>query len=197
MKIILMGCERVGARLALLFDRAGHDVAIVDLHVESFGRLGPEFRGLTLAGTGIDEDVLKSLGIEQADLFLAVTNEDNANIMAAQIAKYTFQVPRVIARIYEPDREETFHQMGLETICPTTLISNRIYEAVVTGAEAHIGQVAPTPAGPAPAPDTAPSPVSAAAAVLAGGSHAEVGVPAGAGRDGTERPHSLRQRFFR
>src|SRR5262245_17069527 len=94
MKIVIMGCGRVGARLALLFEREGHDVSVIDLYADSFARLGANFRGTTVAGTGIDEDVLKAAGIQQADIFLAVTQQDNANIMAAQIAKLMFQVPR-------------------------------------------------------------------------------------------------------
>ena len=180
MKIVIMGCGRVGARLARIFDREGHDVSVVDLNASSFARLGEDFRGQTVAGTGIDEDVLKSLGIEHADIFLAVTNRDNSNFMAAQIARISFRVPRVIARIYEPDREETFHQLGLDTICPTTLISNRIYEAVSSNAEAHIPPVQLQPAAtilPTPLPEA----------------HEDEG----AERAGGHLAHSLRQRFFR
>jgi len=187
MKIVIMGCGRVGTRLAQLFDQEGHEVAVVDLQSRAFGRLGPNFRGQTVTGTGIDEDVLKSLGIEHADVFLAVTNRDNANIMAAQIAKLTFHVPRVIARIYEPDREETFHQMGLETICPTTLISNRIYEVLSSGADAHIAGVNPQ----APPVESSSPPLVPAGA---NGTHQES--PA-LERQGGHLAHSLRQRFFR
>lgn len=188
MKIIIMGCGRVGARLAQLFDSEGHDVGVVDLHTESFARLGPDFRGATLTGTGIDEDVLKAIGIESADLFLAVTNRDNSNIMAAQTAKLTFRVPRVLARIYEPDREETFHQMGLETICPTTLISNRVYEAVAKGIDAHVDRVQP---GPRPA---LPAPVSPVAG--SNGSTAAYSDESDV-HHGPNLAHVLRQRFFR
>jgi len=188
MKIVIMGCGRVGTRLAQLFDQEGHDVAIVDLHTESFARLGPNFHGTTMAGTGIDEDVLKSVGIEHADLFLAVTNRDNSNIMAAQIAKMTFRVPRVIARIYEPDREETFHQLNLETICPTTLISNRIYEAVSTGEDAHMPRVEPVPL---------PSLPAEIESVAAGPLEEPAGVGHGSTEERAHRGHSLRQRFFR
>ncbi|HUS13980.1 MAG TPA: TrkA family potassium uptake protein [Chloroflexia bacterium] len=189
MKIVIMGCGRVGTRLAQLFDREGHDVAVVDLHPEPFERLGAHFRGTTLVGTAIDEDVLRALGIETADLFLAVTNRDNANIMAAQIAKLTFRVPRVIARIYEPDREDTFHEMGLETICPTTLISNRIYEAVGSGSDAHMPSITPA-ARPAPVPLPAAAPVS----VGANGAHQD---DEHDDRHGSHLGHTLRQRFFR
>jgi voltage-gated potassium channel Kch len=132
--------------------------------------------------------VLKSVGIEQADLFLAVTNRDNSNIMAAQIAKMTFRVPRVIARIYEPDREETFHQLNLETICPTTLISNRIYEAVSTGEDAHMPRVEPVPL---------PSLPAEIESVAAGPLEEPAGVGHGSPEERAHRGHSLRQRFFR
>lgn len=185
-----MGCGRVGARLAHLFEHEGHAVTVIDLRAESFARLGPQFRGSTLAGTGIDEDVLKSAGIQEADIFLAMTNQDNANIMAAQIAQLTFQVPRVIARIYEPDRDETFHQMGLETVCPTLLVSNRVYEAVQTGIDAHIAGV--QPARPAPAGEEALLGVGADETPPANGKeHAAHDRPPG------HLAHSLRQRFFR
>lgn len=156
MKIVIMGCGRVGARLATLFDREGHHVTILDLRAEAFTRLPSDFGGETLHGTGIDEDVLRLAGIEQADLFLAMTQGDNSNIMAAQIAKINFRVPRVITRIYDPDREETYHQMGVETLCPTILISNRVYEAVASGYDAHMEAIQPAPATPRkPAPPVA------------------------------------------
>jgi len=183
MNTVIMGCGRVGARLAALFDRTGHHVTVLDRQPEAFARLPGDYRGNTRLGTGIDEDVLRAAGIESADLFLAVTNSDNANIMAAQIAKLTFRVPRVVVRIYDPDREDTFHQMGLETICPTTLIANRIYESVTHGGEVHLAAITP-----APAPVVPPTPVALA----------DPGLDAAAvdPRNG-HLPHTLRQRFFR
>jgi trk system potassium uptake protein TrkA len=133
MKIVIMGCGRVGARLAQMFDKEGHTVSVIDLNSEALLRLGENFNGSTVVGTGIDEDVLKHAGIEQADVFLALTSQDNPNIMAAQIAQLRFNVPRVITRIYDPAREDTFHEIGLETICPTTLVASRIHEAVTEG----------------------------------------------------------------
>src|SRR5690242_4551272 len=110
MKIVIMGCGRVGARLAQMFDKEGHTVSVIDLSSEALLRLGENFNGSTVVGTGIDEDVLKHAGIEQADVFLALTSQDNPNIMAAQIAQLRFNVPRVITRIYDPAREDTFHE---------------------------------------------------------------------------------------
>jgi trk system potassium uptake protein TrkA len=132
MKVVIMGCGRIGSRLANMLDSEGHDVSIIDMNAEAFGRLNPEFGGNTIVGTGIDEDVLKSAGIEQADAFVAVTNEDNPNIMASQIAKHIFGVPEVLCRIYDPVREDTYHLLGLDTVCPTTMISNVIREHIVT-----------------------------------------------------------------
>ena len=123
MKIVILGCGRVGARLAAFMEEEGHAVSIIDSLPESFDRLPDGFKGKTTLGTGIDVDVLKSAGIENADAFAAVTNFDNTNIMACQVAKEIFQVKKVLARIYDPGREMLYHELGLETICPTTLIS--------------------------------------------------------------------------
>jgi trk system potassium uptake protein TrkA len=128
--------------MATMLDRMGHDVSIIDLKRESFGRLQDDFGGQSIVGVGIDEDVLRSAGIEHADVFAAVTNGDNTNIMASQVAKELFHVPRVIARIYDPLREETYHALGLETVCPTTLISNVIVNRVLPD------EVTPAVAGP-------------------------------------------------
>jgi trk system potassium uptake protein TrkA len=134
MKVVIMGCGRIGARLATMLDNEGHAVSIIDLNPEAFGRLSPTFGGRTIVGTGIDEDVLKSAGIEEADAFVAVTTGDNRNIMASQIAKHVFGVPEVLCRIYDPEREDTYHLLGLDTVCPTTMISNVLREHIVTAA---------------------------------------------------------------
>ncbi len=123
MKIVILGCGRVGARLAQLMEASGHDVSIIDSDPAAFNRLPDNFNGQTILGTGIDVDVLKSAGIATADAFAAVTNYDNTNIMACEVAKEIFGVKQVLARIYDPGREGMYHQLGLETICPTTLVS--------------------------------------------------------------------------
>lgn len=135
MNFVILGAGRVGSRMATLLDSKGHNVSIIDKNSDAFRRLPANFHGLAVVGVGIDEDVLKSAGIEQADVFAAVTNGDNTNIMASQIAKEIFNVPRVIARIYDPIREDTYHALGLETICPTTLISNQIINDVLPPGE--------------------------------------------------------------
>lgn len=121
MRVIILGCGRVGSKLATGLDGEGHEVTVIDLNAEQFRRLGPDFKGTAMVGTGIDEDVLRRAGIEQADAFVAVTNGDNTNIMSSQIAKVVFNVAKVVTRIYDPVREGTYHDLGLETICPTTL----------------------------------------------------------------------------
>jgi trk system potassium uptake protein len=121
MKVVILGCGRVGSTLALMLDSEGHDVSIVDMDPAAFRRLGEGFRGRALPGVGISAEVLKAAGIETAAAFLAVTNGDNTNIMAAQIAKVVFGVPRVMARIYDPLRAEVYRETGIETLCITTL----------------------------------------------------------------------------
>src|SRR6266498_5546516 len=104
MKIIILGCGRVGIYLARSLDKAGHKVTVIDRNSDSFTKLGADYGGQMVLGTGIDEDVLKKAGIERADAFVAVTNGDNTNAMAAQIAKHVFHVQHVVARLYDPIR---------------------------------------------------------------------------------------------
>ena len=106
-------------------------MTVVDVNAVSFRRLTPDFKGDTVLGTGIDEDVLKSAGIEAADTFIAVTNLDNRNIMAGQIARTMYGVGKVIVRIYDPVREDTYRRLGLSTVCPTTTISALIIDQVI------------------------------------------------------------------
>ena len=119
MNIIIMGCGRVGAQLAELLDRDGHKVTVLDVEQYSFRRLPENFGGTALVGDGTDEDALKKAGIEDADVFVSVTQGDNRNVMAAQIAKHIFNVPKVVCRIYDPLREQMYSVLGLETMSPT------------------------------------------------------------------------------
>ncbi|HAS05060.1 MAG TPA: TrkA family potassium uptake protein [Dehalococcoidia bacterium] len=128
MKIIIMGCGRVGAQLAILLDKENHEVITLDLNVDSFRRLPPEFKGNALLGNGLDEDILIKAGIEKADAFIAVTQGDNRNIMAAQIAKHIFCVPKVICRIYDPLRRDLYSMLGLEALSPTTIFAQMLKE---------------------------------------------------------------------
>ena len=131
MNVVIMGCGRVGARVASLLDQNGHTITVVDTRSTSFERLAQDYSGDTVIGTGIDEDILKIAGIEKAHAFIAVTNHDNRNLMAAQVAQAIFKVPQVIVRIYDPVREDTYRRMGLTTICPTTTISAMILDQVI------------------------------------------------------------------
>ena len=133
MKIVIMGCGRVGAWLARLLDADGHQVTVLDIDPYSFRRLNfptllPDFKGTALVGNGIDEEALRRAGIEEADAFVAVTQGDNRNIMAAQIAKHIFNVPRVLCRIYDPLRQELYSTLGLEAISPTTVFAQLLRE---------------------------------------------------------------------
>jgi trk system potassium uptake protein TrkA len=128
MKAIIMGCGRVGARLAGLLDADGHLITILDTDTYSFRRLPASFKGNALVGNGLDQEVLKRAGIEKADAFVAVTQGDNRNIMAAQIAKHIYNVPKVISRIYDPLRQELYSTLGLDTISPTTIFAQIIKE---------------------------------------------------------------------
>ncbi len=134
MRIVILGCGRLGAHLARRMDREGHEVAVIDRNGEAFARLGSDFRGSMVLGTGIDQDILRRAGIERADAFIAVTNGDNTNAMASEIANLVFHVPRVVARMYDPVRDDTYHTLGLmETVCPTVIGSDKIHELVVAG----------------------------------------------------------------
>ncbi len=132
MKVIIMGCGRVGARLAGLLDADGHSVTILDTDAYSFRRLPPEFDGTALIGNGINEEALKRAGIEEADAFIAVTQGDNRNVMATQIAKHIFNVPKVICRIYDPLRQELYSTLGLETFSPTTIFAQILKEKLAS-----------------------------------------------------------------
>ena len=130
MRIVIMGCGRVGAHLANTMHRE-HEITIVDQSPTAFERLSPDFSGRMVLGPGDDPDVLVQAGIREADVFAALTNRDNANIMGSEMARELFHVPRVITRIYDHDREDMYHHLGLETICPTHE-SARIFETMLT-----------------------------------------------------------------
>ncbi len=124
MQVVIIGCGKVGAKFAQVLSEEGNEIVIVSNDPKSFKNLPPDFDGVTLTGVPIDQDVLKMAGIENADVLVAVTEDDNVNIMVCQVAKEIFKVPKVIARIYNPAREHVFHQFGLETICPTDITVN-------------------------------------------------------------------------
>ena len=131
MRHLIVGCGRVGSALAKLLDADGHEVIVVDENPAAFKRLGPKFKGHEVVGTGIDYDVLKRAGAASADGFIAVTNGDNRNIMAALIAKRMFKIKRIVARIYDPPRGQMYRELGVETVCPTTVGAKLIRDVLI------------------------------------------------------------------
>lgn len=131
MNILIIGCGKVGSHLANLLSQLGHDVAIVDRNPESFDLLDNDFAGFTVQGIPIDQDVLKRAGIQGCDALAAVTRDDNVNIMVSQVAKEIFHVPRVLARIYDPQRKDVFSHFGLKTICPTNITVEAVYSMLI------------------------------------------------------------------
>ncbi len=120
MKIIILGCGRMGSTMAMRLSGEGHDVVIVDKDANAFRRL-QDYTGKTVLGNGIDPDVLRKAGIESADAFVAVTNGDNRNITSVQIAKEFFNVSKVLARIYDPMRAAAYEEFGIPTLCTTVI----------------------------------------------------------------------------
>lgn len=133
MYAVIVGCGLVGSRVATLLSRDGHNVAVIDKNPDAFNHLPPEYDGLTILGVGFDEEVLKSAGIEQADVFAALTDNDNANIMASAVAKNVFGVKRAITRVFDPAREKTFKVLGLEIVTPTVLGAEQVYSRFIMG----------------------------------------------------------------
>jgi trk system potassium uptake protein TrkA len=131
MKYVIVGSGRVGSLLANQLSMAGHDVSIIDRDPQAFRRLSPTFRGETIEGVGFDRDVLIQAGIERADGFASVTNGDNTNIVSARAARYTFRVPMVVTRIYDPRRAEIYRRLGIQTISPTDWAGYRIAEMLL------------------------------------------------------------------
>jgi trk system potassium uptake protein TrkA len=120
-----MGCGRVGAGLALALERLGHDVAVIDQSRQAFRRLGAEFHGRQIRGAGFDRQVLVKAGIEQAGAFAAVSNGDNSNIIAARVARETFGVAHVVARIYDPKRAAVYERLGIATVATVPWTTDR------------------------------------------------------------------------
>jgi trk system potassium uptake protein TrkA len=131
MKYVIVGCGRVGSTLAKLLTAESHDVTVVDENPAAFKRLGSHFTGRVEVGTGIDYDVLKRAGADEADGFVAVTDGDNRNVMAALIAQRMFGIRKIVARIYDPPRGQLYRELGIETVCPTTMGAKTIRDRLV------------------------------------------------------------------
>jgi len=133
-KIVILGCGRVGSTIAGIMFREGHDVTIMDRDPDSFRRLPADFDGVKFVGNGLDEESLRKAGLEKTDVFVAVTNGDNRNIMSVQLAKIKFNVPKVITRIYDPNRAKAYSEMGIKTLC-TTCVGAGILRDMAVGEE--------------------------------------------------------------
>ena len=128
--VVIMGCGRVGSTLAHKLLQAGHDVAVVDQDARAFDRLGADFPGQTVTGVGFDRDTLHEAGIERATAFAAVSSGDNSNIIAARVARETFGVERVVARIYDPRRAEVYERLGIPTVPTVPWATDQILRRV-------------------------------------------------------------------
>ncbi len=132
MKVIIIGCGRVGEQLARLLVDEGHQVSVIDYDARALERLGTNFKGQRIAGVGFDREVLLNAGIEQADAFAAASSSDNVNIVAARIAHNIFHVPRVVARLFDPQRAEIYRRLGMLTISSTTWGAERLRELLTS-----------------------------------------------------------------
>ncbi|MDY6824547.1 MAG: TrkA family potassium uptake protein [Thermodesulfobacteriota bacterium] len=131
--IIIVGCGRLGSYLANQLSRVGHSVVVIDADEQTFHNLSPDFSGFRVEGDATRIAVLKEAKLKQADVFFATTHWDNVNLMVAQIARKLFHVPHVLARVYDPHREEMYNQLGIETICPTSVAAEMFLLAVASG----------------------------------------------------------------
>jgi trk/ktr system potassium uptake protein len=143
-KIVIVGCGRVGASAAELYDRTGHEVLILDSSTSAFDRLPTSFHGTAIRGDGTDEDVLRRAGADGADVFLAVTEGDNRNIMAAQLANEALGIERVIAKINDPLRSTAYAELGIATLCRTGLMLDAINDYLDLPASELPGMLEPT-----------------------------------------------------
>jgi trk system potassium uptake protein TrkA len=129
--VVIMGCGRVGSTLAHSLEARGHSVAIIDQDADAFRRLGPDFGGVTVTGVGFDRDVLRQAGIERADAFAAVSSGDNSNIISARLARETYGVGRVVARIYDSKRAEVYERLGIPTVATVRWTADRMMRHLV------------------------------------------------------------------
>jgi len=133
MKILIVGCGRTGARLAARLVAQQHQVSIIDEKREALGRLDADFPGHTFQGSGLDIEILRRAKVADAEIVFALTGGDNRNLMLAQMVKHQFAVPRAVARLHDPVRAAKFRQMGIETLCTTTVMEGLLELYVKTG----------------------------------------------------------------
>jgi trk system potassium uptake protein TrkA len=140
--IVIVGCGRLGSHLANQLSRVGHSVVVIDSNEETFKDLSPDFSGFRVVGDATQIAVLKEAKLKQADVFFATTHDDNVNLMVAQVARKLFNVAHVLARVFDPRREQVYDQLGIETICPTSVAAEMFMMAVASG-RAVQGDAAP------------------------------------------------------
>lgn len=131
--IIIVGCGRLGSHLANQLSSVGHSVVVIDNDETTFGYLSSDFSGFQISGDATQTSVLEEAKLKKADVFFAVTHDDNVNLMVAQIAKKIFNIPHVLARVFDPRREQVFERLGVETICPTSVGAEMFLSAVASG----------------------------------------------------------------
>lgn len=136
--VIVVGCGRVGSQLANMLSDNGSNVCCIDRNADAFANLGRNFNGSTIQGVGFDEEVLMRAGVEECDVLAAVTQLDNANLMCAEVASRLFGVPHVIARLYNPDHERAYMQLGIDYVCGTSLVAEDVFSKVVAGHGSHV-----------------------------------------------------------
>ncbi len=137
--IVVVGCGRLGSQLANELSREGHSVVVIDRDEATFEGFSPDFSGFRIDGDATRLHVLKEAKLKDADFLIATTHEDNVNLMVAQIAQKIFQVPRVLARVFDPRREEVYARMGIDTICPTSVAAGMFLQAVGAGSAGDEG----------------------------------------------------------
>jgi trk system potassium uptake protein TrkA len=175
-KFVIVGCGRVGAALAEAFDNAGHEVVILDTSTRAFDRLSGEFKGQAIRGDGTDEDVLLKAGADGADVLLALTEGDNRNVMAAQLAMEKLSVGKAIAKINDPVRAAAYAELGIATVCRTTMLTDAVLAFLDLRQTGMPSVIAPVPhvhgdeAGGRASPPTAGAPALPAAPTAPRGS---------------------------
>lgn len=136
--VIVVGCGRVGSRLAGMLTDAGANVCVIDLRADAFSNLGRNFNGSTVQGIGYDEDTLVKAGIEDCDVVAAVTQSDNANLMVTEVASRLYGVPHVISRLYNHAHERAYMQLGIDYVCGTTLVAEEVFSKALSGHGSHL-----------------------------------------------------------
>jgi trk system potassium uptake protein len=169
-KFVIVGCGRVGAALAEAFDNAGHEVVILDTSTRAFDKLSDEFKGQAIRGDGTDEDVLRKAGVVGADVLLALTEGDNRNVMAAQVAAEKLAVGKTIAKINDPVRAAAYAELGIATVCRTTMLTDAVLAYLDLGKTGMPSIIAPVPH----VHDAGDGPVESPVAAGATAAHAQI-----------------------